>query len=211
MKNDEIVTPRQLAAIQHIRNWIAHEQRTPTVRELMAALGYKSPRSVQDLLAKLSERGIIEKRQNGNFRLVVNPDLNSATTRTASVPVIGTVAAGTPILAEENFEDFVSVSTSLAKPGSKYFLLHVKGDSMDEVGIKDGDLVLVRQQSVAEEGQNVVALIDNEATIKEFHRSNDLVVLKPRSTNKQNKPIIVSEDLQIQGVVVAAIPKLERI
>src|SRR5206468_2058202 len=103
--------------------------------------------------------------------------------RTVDVPLVGSVACGTPLLAVENFEAHVAVSKSLARPGSKYFLLRAKGDSMDRAGIEDGDLVLVRQQSHAENGDGVVALIDDDATIKAFHREKGVVVLRPRSNN----------------------------
>ena len=79
---------------------------------------------------------------------------------------------------------------------------------MDEAGINEGNLVLVRQQSTADEGDNVVALIDDEATIKEFHRTGNMIVLKPKSSNKEHTPIILTNDFQIQGVVVATIPNL---
>jgi len=129
--------------------------------------------------------------------------------RTVSVPVVGSVAAGAPILAEENIERYLKVSTEIAKPGFKYFVLRVKGDSMDEAGIHDGNLVLVRQQPTAEDGEIVVALIDNDATIKDFHRERGFVHLKPRSTNKEHKPIILKEGFQIQGVVISPISMKE--
>ena len=125
------------------------------------------------------------------------------------MPLVGAAACGGPILAEENIEGFIPISTAIAKPGSKHYLLHARGDSMNRAGIKNGDMVLVRQRSTAEEGDKVVALIDNEATIKEYHRSNGMVVLMPRSTNREHKPIILTDDFQVQGVVVAVIPKLE--
>jgi repressor LexA len=198
---------KQLDAIRQIRNWIAHRGRTPSVRELMGALGYKSPRSAQDILEQLAEKGIIKKFDSGDYQLLRDPKLGRAHVQTVNVPVIGMVAAGTPILAEENIEGFVPISRSLAKPGGHYFLLRVSGDSMDEAGICDGDFVLVRQQSTAQAGDQVVALIDDEATVKEFHPKGKVVVLKPRSSNPSNKPIILDREFRIQGVVVAAVPK----
>ncbi|MDP3957478.1 MAG: transcriptional repressor LexA [bacterium] len=203
------LTNKQVEAVRHIRNWIAHRGNSPSVRELMGALGYKSPRSAQDILEQLAEKGIIKKFESGEYQLLRDPDLGRAYTQTINVPVVGTVAAGTPILAEENIECFVPISVSLAKPGSSYYLLRVTGDSMNEVGINDKDFVLVRQQPTAELGERVVALIDDEATIKEYHPKDDVVILKPRSTNPDNKPIILDRDFQIQGVVVAAVPDFE--
>jgi repressor LexA len=102
----------------------------------------------------------------------------------------------------------VPVSTHLAQPGQKHFLLRASGDSMNKAGIEDGALVLVRQQGTAEDGQLVVALIDDEATIKELRRSRDAAVLMPRSSNKKHKPIVLRRDFQVQGVVVATLPSL---
>ena len=118
---------------------------------------------------------------------------------------MGLVTCGKPILAEENIEGFIPVSTAIAKPGAEYYILHASGDSMDKAGINDGEMVLVRKQPIADEGERVVALIDDEATIKEFRRSKGLVVLMPRSTNQEHKPIILTDNFQVQGVVVAVI------
>jgi repressor LexA len=115
-----------------------------------------------------------------------------------------------PLLAEENVEATIPVSKSLARPGGKYFLLRAVGDSMDLAGIEDSDLVLVRQQPTAENGEKVVALINEEATVKIFHREKDVVLLRPQSRNKAHKPFVLSDDFLIQGVVVATLPRLEK-
>ena len=99
----------------------------------------------------------------------------------------------------------VPVSTELAKPGHRYFLLRAKGDSMDQVGITDGDLVLVRQQSTADSEKIIVALIDDEATIKQLHRSQNATLLKPRSRSDRHRPIILTKQFQIQGLVITTI------
>lgn len=124
---------------------------------------------------------------------------------TVDVPLVGMVSCGTPLLAEENIEARIPVSTKLAKPPYKYFLLRASGDSMDEAGINNGDLVLVRQQMIAGNGDDVVALIDDEATIKELQISNKAIILKPRSTNKEHQSITLTKDFKIQGVVVTTI------
>lgn len=204
---EKTFTSIEIAAIQHIRNWLTQQGRTPSVRELMTDLGYKSPRSVQDVLDKLIKKGIIKKHSKGDYQLIIDPDLGQSHAQTIQVPLLGNIAAGLPILAEENVEAHIPISTSIAKPGSKYFLLHVVGNSMNAAHINNDDLILVRQQPTAEEGDKVVALIDGEATVKEFHRGNGMIILKPRSTNPKHKPIILTDDFQIQGVVVKAIPK----
>lgn len=171
----------------------------------MEALDYKSPKSAQDILEQLEKKGVIRKNELGNYRLVKEPNFGTVNAQTVNVPLVGSVTCGKPVLAEENIEGFIPVSTAIAKPGVEYFLLHAHGDSMDKAGIDDGEMVLVRKQSVADDGDRVVALIDNEATIKEFRRSKGLVVLMPRSTNQENTPIILTDDFQVQGVVVAVI------
>lgn len=197
---------KQIEAIKHIRNFVTHIGRTPSVRELMRSLGYKSTKRVQEIISGLADKGIINKFEDGRYMLVTNPDLGESHAQTVNVPVVGTASCGSPNLATENIEGYIPVSISLAKQGGKYFLLHAKGDSMNEAGINDGDLVLVRQQNIAHEGDRVIALIDGEATIKEFHKTNDVVLLKPKSTNSAHKPIILEEEFQIQGVVVTTIP-----
>ena len=113
------------------------------------------------------------------------------------------------MLAEENIEGYIAVSTTIAKPGRKYFLLRARGDSMDKAGIRDGDMVLVRQQPTADQRDRVVALIDQEATIKEYQRAKGMVVLRPRSSNPRHQPILLTKDFRVQGVVEAVVPNLE--
>ena len=115
-------------------------------------------------------------------------------------------ACGSPMLAEENIQAEISISTAIAKKGHEYFLLRADGDSMNQAGINPGDLLLIRQQPTAENGQRVVALIDDEATVKEFDRKGDVVILRPRSSNKEHKPIVLTDNCIIQGVVQAVLP-----
>lgn len=205
MENSKL-TAKELEAMRQIRNWLAHSGRTPSVRELMAELGYKSPRSAQDIIEKLEEKGYLRRRETGVIQLLKDPDLESTHAQTLDVPLIGMVACGSPIFAEENIEAMIPVSTSLVKKSAKYFILRAVGDSMDLAGIEDGDLVLVRQQETGEDGDKVVALIDDSATIKEFYKTDEVVVLKPKSSNPAHKPIILSENFRIQGVVTNVIP-----
>jgi repressor LexA len=175
----------------------------------MTALGYKSPRSAALIIEELSQKGILRKRSNGDLQLIKDIDADSSHARTVDIPLVGMVTCGVPILAQENIEGYIPVSVSLAKPGFKYFLLSAKGDSMNKAGINEGDLILVRRQSAAQNGDIVVALIDDKATVKEFQHSKNCVVLMPRSNNKNHKPIILTENFQVQGVAVTTIPKLE--
>lgn len=192
-------------ALRHIRNSLMHTGKIPSVRELMATMDYKSPRSATLLLSELEENGFLKRKEDGTYRLI--KDLSTGViARTVSVPLVGSVPCGSPLLAEENIEAMIQVSTSLAKPGSKYFLLRAIGDSMNQTGINDGDLILIKQQPTADNGQRIVALIDDEATVKEYRQSGDIVTLLPRSSNPSHKPIILTEDFQIQGIVINTIP-----
>lgn len=196
---------KESEAVRQIRNSLMQYGKTPSIRELMLSLGYRSPRSASVLIDNLVRKGVLKRKFDGKFQLI-RSERDVAHAQTIDVPLVGAAACGAPILAQENIEAMIPVSVQLAKAPYKYFLLKAKGDSMDEKGIKDGDFVLVRQQSVAQNGDTVVALIDNEATIKEFYKTNRAVILKPKSKNKAHQPIILTSNFQIQGIVVAAIP-----
>lgn len=206
--SDEKLSNKELEAIRHIRNAIMHKGQAPSIRELMVSMGYQSPRSISLIIDSLMKKGFLRRKPDSKLQLIKNLDDDETRAQTVDIPLVGVVACGTPILAEENIEMMIPVSTKLARPSSKYFLLRAKGDSMNEKGINDGDLVLVRQQVTADNGDIIVALIDDEATIKEFHHSGNTIILKPCSTNEQHKPIILTRDFQIQGIVITSIPNL---
>lgn len=196
-------------ALRHIRNSVMQTGKVMSVRDLMNAMDYKSSRSALLLMQELENDGFLRKRNDGTYTMVRDLRNTDSSVKTVDIPLVGTVTCGTPILAHENIEAMIPVSTALARPGNRYFMLRAKGDSMNEAGINDGDLLLVRQQNIAENGQIVVALIDDEATVKVFTRSGDYVTLRPRSNNKRHQPIIVTNELMIQGIIMAtiALPK----
>lgn len=196
----------EIRAMQAIRNSLVHRGRPPSVRELMVDLGYRSPRSASLIIEKLTSKGFLRRDRNKGIKVIKDIESEKGHVQTVNVPLVGDVSCGLPIFAEENIEATFPVSTSLARPPHSYFLLRAQGDSMNKGGIEDGDLLLVRQQDIAENGDKVLALIDDEATVKEFYVSRNAVVLRPRSTNKAHKPIIVSSDFKIQGIIVAVIP-----
>src|SRR3989338_1501084 len=198
--NEVDISPKAKEALRHIRNAVMHFGKVPSVRQLMVTLHYKSPRSAMLLMEELKAAGFLKRKPEGGFQFArdLTTDISS---RTVLVPLVGVVACGAPILAEENIEAMIPVSVKLAKPNGKYFLLHASGDSMNKAGIDDGDLVLVRQQSSAQNGDKVVALIDDKATIKEYKHAGNTIILQPKSTNHEHAPIILTEDFQIQGVV----------
>lgn len=202
--SEEQLSGKAKEALKHIRNWLMKHSLMPSVRELMQAMDYKSPRSTMLLMAELEQNGFLEKKTDGGYKMIKDLSTNQ-TVRTVAVPLVGSISCGAALLAEENIEAYIAISTSLVKAGHKYFLLRAVGDSMNEAGIQPGDLVLVKQQNVAESGQKVVALIDDDATLKEFQHKGNVVALLPRSSNPKHKPIILESDFQIQGVVITSI------
>lgn len=204
----KILTPQELEAIKEIRNSVMHFGRIPPMRELMKSLGYKSPRSISLLFNNLIKKGVLRKKGDGTMQFLdTSMDLSNHA-QTVDVPVVGMVACGMPLLAEENIQATMPVSIELAKPPYKYFILIAKGDSMNEAKINDGDTLLIRQQQTAENGDYVVALIDGNATVKEFHRAGGTIILKPRSSNPKHQPIILTHEFMIQGIVMVIIPKV---
>ena len=196
---------KDLEGYAFIRNRLVHTGVTPSLREIAREIGYISPRSVQLMLLRLEKEGLL-RYKDGVMTFLHKKSL--AAEHTVEVPLIGSVACGAPMLAEQEPEALIRVSTRIAHPGSTYFLLHARGTSMNKSGINDGDLVLVRQQSTAEEGERVVALIDDNATIKHFYREGDVVILRPNSTDKKHEPIVLSDEFIIQGTVVAVLPNI---
>ena len=186
-----------------IRNKIIHYGESPSLREINQVTGGKSPRSASLVVDRLVEAGLVTKAIRG---LILANTHNEISISTIDVPLVGSVACGIPLFAEENIQTYIPISTRMAKKGSVYFLLRALGDSMDEVGINSGDLLLIRQQDTAEDGDKVVALINDEATVKVFQKTRDAVILRPKSKNKTYKPIILTDNCMIQGVVVAVLP-----
>ena len=205
------ISNKELTALRVMRDFLMKNGRMPSVRELMKEMEYKSPRSAAVILQQLIDKEILNKKEDGSIQFIQYEfDAEETTSeQTVKIPLLGTIACGLPILAEENIEAMIAVSTKIAKPTNKYFLLRAKGDSMNEKGINDGDLVLVKQQNTADNGDIVVALIDDEATIKELRLNDDNVLLLPRSSNKTHTPIILSRDFIVQGIVVSTIPKID--
>jgi repressor LexA len=197
---------KETQTLKEIRNWLMAKGYSPSVRDLTAALGYKSPRSISVLLEKLTEKRAIKRDREGNIQIIDNFEGDESRVSTTDIPLVGAVACGAPVFAEENIVDRIPVDTRLVKSPNRYFFLKASGDSMNKKGINSGDLLLIRQQNTARDGDIVVALINDEATVKEFNRGKGVIVLKPYSKNPKHKPIIVTENLMIQGVVTSVIP-----
>ncbi|MDP8233559.1 MAG: transcriptional repressor LexA [Candidatus Saelkia tenebricola] len=198
------LSERQIRFLSALTLYMRREKRPPTIRELQEIMGLKSPRGVSQYLGVLEEAGYIKRGKGArNIQILKSiPSAEIGRAETVEVPIVGDIACGSPFLAEENIEDYSSVSIKLAKPPYHYFILRTKGNSMDKAGINDGDMVLIRQQPVAESGQDVVALINDEATIKRLNKFEKHISLEPVSSDKNNRRIILEHDFQIQGVVV---------
>lgn len=171
----------------------------PSVREICEAVGLKSTSTVHGHLERLEKKGLIRRDPTKPRAIeIVDDDFQLARREMVNVPILGRVAAGTPILAEENIEDYFPIPVNYA-PNTNAFMLRVKGNSMINAGIFENDLVLVQQQKTARNGEIVVALIDDSATVKTFFRESDHIRLQPE--NDTMKPIIVPE-ADILGKVV---------
>lgn len=207
--NDKI-TKRQQAVLDDIKKHIAEKGFGPTVREVCQSLGLSSPSTVHVHLKALEEKGFI-KRDPLKSRSISLADGYLDTLQDSNdlsypnflnainVPLVGNVAAGEPILAEENITDNLVLPTEIVGDNPT-FMLAVRGDSMIEAGINDGDYIVVKEQPVADNGDIVVALIEDGATVKRFYREKDKIRLQPE--NSSLDPIIV-EDCSIVGKVVA--------
>jgi repressor LexA len=170
----------------------------PSVRDVMSALGFKSTSSVHMYIKRLSEKGMIAKT-DGKSRAITLPEA----ARERGVPLIGRVSAGVPILAEQDFEGYAAFDASeLACEKGDLFALRIKGESMINAGIFDGDTVIVERRDYAEDGEIVVALIEDEATVKRFFKENGAYRLQPE--NPAMMPIIVNS-VRILGKVVASL------
>ncbi|MGM8249626.1 transcriptional repressor LexA [Clostridium perfringens] len=170
----------------------------PSVREICQAVSLKSTSTVHGHLKRLEKKGLIY-RDPTKPRALEIVELSNEEKELIDIPIVGKVTAGMPILATENIEDMFQIPINYVKHNNDLFILKVTGDSMIEAGILDGDLAIIEQKNVATNGDIVVALIENEATIKRFFKENGFIRLQPE--NKNYEPIIV-EDCFILGKLV---------
>jgi repressor LexA len=204
---EDVLTLRQEKVLNFLKSYMQQKGFPPTLREIASNFGLKGPRGPQKTLAILERKGFIRKVPGGSRAIEVR-DIMPALGKTLSVPIVGRVRAGEPILAVENIEGFLNLDRNLASSGD-VFLLRVQGDSMIEAHIEDGDFALVRSQSDAENGEIVVALIEDEATIKRIFKKRDLIRLEP--ANPTMEPIVVKKGdkkVAIVGKVIGIFRKL---
>lgn len=193
------ISAKQQEILDYIKNEILKKGYPPAVREICEAVHLKSTSSVHSHLETLEKNGFIRRDPTKPRAIEICDDnFQMVRTETTSLPVIGTVAAGTPILAEENIDSYFPVPADMVPNGEPSFVLKVKGDSMINVGIFNGDQIFVQQCSTARNGDTVVALIDDSATVKTFYKEKDHIRLQPE--NDDMEPIIV-DDCQILGKV----------
>ena len=200
------LTRRQQTVLETIRLWIRKQGYPPTIRELGSSLGIKSLRGVTTHLDAIAKKGFLKR--DSRARSISLSDLVAPFEQAIRVPVIGRIRAGTPVLAQEHVEGHVVVDGAWlkAKPSdnaAEHFSLKVSGDSMINAGILDGDYVIVRQQPTAVDGEIVVALLGDEATVKRFFKEDDRVRLQPEHPTME--PILVTKQqpFAVLGKVVA--------
>ncbi len=220
IKNTKKITKKQKAVLDFIAKTIDEMGIAPTVRDICEGLGLSSPSTVHVHLKTLEDKGLIHRDPlKSRCITIVGHERNAADERKqdeppvgvgefsniVSLPVVGNVAAGQPILADQNITETIPLPTEIVGDSSS-FLLKVRGDSMIEIGINDGDYVVVKEQPTANNGDVVVAIVEDGATVKTFYKERDYVRLQPE--NSSMDPIIVRENVSIAGKVVAVFRRL---
>lgn len=194
------ITAKQQEILEYIKNEIINRGFPPAVREICEAVNLKSTSSVHSHLETLEKNGYIRRDPTKPRAIeIVDDNFNLVRREMVNVPVIGRVAAGEPLLAIENIENYFPIPAEFM-PNAQTFILNVAGESMVNAGILDGDKVIVEQCSTANNGDMVVALIDDSATVKTFYKEDGYYRLQPE--NDYMDPIIVHGDLQILGKVI---------
>src|SRR6476620_614219 len=207
----EPLTDRQRAVLEYISQSIERRGYPPTLREIGEHMGIRSTNGVNDHLKALEKKGYLEREDLKSRALrPISLDGAGPTGNLVEVPILGKVAAGEPILAIEQAEDTVKVDRFFLGANREVFALKVKGDSMIEAGIYDGDFIFVKKQLTAHKGDIVVAMIGDEATVKYYHPEGDQIVFKP--ANHRLQPIVVRKrdfkPVNLIGLVVGVYRKL---
>lgn len=193
------ITAKQQQILDYIKSIILSKGYPPTVREICEVVGLKSTSSVHAHLETLEKNGYI-RRDPAKPRCIeiVDDTFNLTRREVVNVPLVGTVAAGSPLLATENIDSYFPLPAEYM-PQGEVFMLNVKGDSMINIGIYDGDQILVQKQSTAKNGEVIVALVEDSATVKTFYKEDGHIRLQPE--NDSMDPIIVP-DCMILGKVI---------
>lgn len=182
---------------EYITSFISENGYAPTVREICKACDIRSTATAFTIMNDLAAKGLITKSKVGeNKRRAI-----SINQQVKKVPLLGTVAAGEPIFAQENYEDFYSIPSNLFK-GDDLFMLTVKGDSMIKIGMFNGDKIIVKKQPVAENGEIVVALVEDSATVKRFYKRDGKFILHPENDDMED---FIFDDVKILGKVIGLV------
>ena len=189
----------QQRILDFIKSEIQQKGYPPSVREIANAVGLKSTSTVHGHLQRLEKRGLLHRDAMKPRAMGVVGDPNFARSGTTAVPVVGRVTAGLPILAEENLEDYVALPDVMLGDG-EHFILLVRGDSMIEAGILDGDYIIVRRQQEANNGDIVVAMIDDSATVKRFYKENGHFRLQLENSTMEP---IYADEVSVLGKVIS--------
>ena len=194
------LTQKEKEIYQYISECLSKNGYAPSVRDICAAIGIKSTSSVHEYLRRLETKGYIKKSSGKSRALALENGKQVESARIERVPILGRVTAGQPILAVENHEGYVDFPSAMARGKANLFALRVMGESMIEAGILDGDIVVVESKRYADDGEIVVAMIEDEATVKRFYRENDKIRLQPANHTMQP---IYSREVTILGKVIA--------
>lgn len=193
------ITAKQQEILEYIKDTLLKKGYPPAVREICEAVRLKSTSSVHAHLEQLEKNGYIRRDPTKPRTIEIVDDIFNLTRReVVNVPLIGTIAAGTPLLAQENIENYFPIPVEML-PNKEIFMLKVKGDSMIDAGILNDDQIIVEQADTARNGDMVVALVDDSATVKTFYKENGHIRLQPQ--NSLMDPIIV-DDVKILGKVI---------
>lgn len=192
------ITEKQSQILEYIKSEILNKGYPPSVRDICQAVNLKSTSSVHSHLETLEKNGYIRRDPTKPRTIeIIDDNFNLVRREVVNVPIVGTVAAGQPILAIENIENYFPIPSEYM-PNEETFMLKVKGESMINAGILDGDQILVKRQNYAKNGDMVVALVEDSATVKTFYREEDHIRLQPE--NDYMDPIIL-DDVEIIGKV----------
>ncbi len=195
------LTERQQEVLEIIRRHMSRNGQSPTVREIAKTLGVRSTCTVQKHLEALEKKGCLTKSKYGYRSIELPGEFSPSRIKSIPVPVVGRIAAGQPLLASDNVETYLPIPADLAHAGD-LFALKVRGDSMVNAGIFEGDIIVARRQETAINGDIVVALLNDEATVKTFYNDGGAVRLQPE--NPDYEPIITRE-VQVLGKVTLSI------
>ncbi len=200
-KKSDGITKKQEMILEFLKKQIITKGYPPSVREICEAVGFKSTSSVHNAMAGLEKQGYIRKDPAKPRAIeILDGKFNDVRKSMINIPVVGTVAAGTPILATQNIESYFPISSDLISVKGELFILNIKGDSMINAGILNGDKILVKKQGTAENGDIVVALIDDSATVKRFFKENGHYRLQPENDNMDP---IITDTVLILGIVIS--------